>query len=349
MSMLDARRTPDAPAAPTARDSGLRRLAGRLAPGRLGPGQRLAVVGALAAAASCCLLLLFIQGSFAFAIEQRLTMLGTMLVVAFTQGIGTVVFHTVTHNRILTPSIMGFDSLYTFLQTMLVWLFGGVLLARVDGIPKLVAETLLMVVFATLLYRWLFSGRFGSLYVLLLVGVVLGMAFDSVSIFVQRLLNPTDYDMLSVELMGRMSSVDTGYLPLAFAVCAGVGAVLWRRRFRLDVLLLGRDAAQTLGLDHKRELTVMLVLIAILVAFSTALAGPMTFFGFVVATLAYQIAGTHRHQYVMPMAFLLGLLTLTAGQFVLEHVFYASGFLTVIIEFAGGTLFLLLLLRKGKL
>ncbi|WP_102157979.1 iron chelate uptake ABC transporter family permease subunit [Zhihengliuella halotolerans] len=316
---------------------------------RLTPGARIAIIAALVAVASACFLLMFIRGSFEFAFERRLTMWGTMIVVAFTQGVGTVVFHTVTHNRILTPSIMGFDSIYTLMQTVLVSVFGGLFLVNADGVPMLLGQTAAMVLFATVLYRWLFSGKFGSLYILLLVGVVFGMAFDSISIFLQRLLNPTDYDMLSVELMGRMSAVDATYLPWAFAVCAAVGWVLWSRRFRLDVLLLGRDAAQGLGINHKRELTAMLIVIAVMVAFSTALAGPMTFFGFIVATLAYQAAGTHEHRYVMPMAFLLGLFTLVAGQFVLQHVFYASGFLTVIIEFVGGALFLLILLRKGKM
>jgi len=316
---------------------------------RLTPGARVAIIAALVAVASACFLLMFIRGSFEFAFERRLTMWGTMVVVAFTQGVGTVVFHTVTHNRILTPSIMGFDSIYTLMQTVLVSVFGGLFLVNADGVPMLLGQTAAMVLFATVLYRWLFSGKFGSLYILLLVGVVFGMAFDSISIFLQRLLNPTDYDMLSVELMGRMSSVDAAYLPWAFGVCAVVGWILWNRRFRLDVLLLGRDAAQGLGINHKRELTAMLIVIAVMVAFSTALAGPMTFFGFIVATLAYQLAGTHEHRYVMPMAFLLGLFTLVAGQFVLQHVFYASGFLTVIIEFVGGALFLLILLRKGKM
>jgi iron complex transport system permease protein len=138
-------------------------------------------------------------------------------------------------------------------------------------------------------------------------------------------------------------------LPLAFTVCVAVGAVLWRRRFRLDALLLGRDSATTIGVDHKRELTLVLVLVALLVSFSTALAGPMTFFGFIVATMAYQVTGSYKHQYVLPMAFVLGMLTLVVGQFVMQHIFYAAGFLTVVIEFAGGLLFLVVVLRKGRL
>ncbi|WP_238588511.1 iron chelate uptake ABC transporter family permease subunit [Rhodococcus pyridinivorans] len=316
---------------------------------RLSPGIRLAIVAVIAAVAVACYLFLFIRGSFDFTFPRRLTVLGAILVAAFAHGMGTVVFHTVTDNRILTPSIIGFDSLYTLMQTLTIYFFGATAIATSEGIPKLVLQTALMVVLATLLYRWLFSGRFGSLFLMLLVGVVLGMAFDSLSTFIQRVLSPTEYDMLSVELMGRLSSVPGDYLPLAFGICIVVGVILWRRRHRLDALLLGRDTATNIGVAYKRELTLMLVLIALLVAFATALAGPMTFFGFLIATLAYQIAGSYKHQYVMPMAFLLGVITLAFGQFFMQHIFYAGGFLTVIIEFVGGILFLFMLLRKGTL
>jgi iron complex transport system permease protein len=315
----------------------------------LSPRARLIIVAAIAAVAVVLFLFLFIRGSFDFAFPRRATVLGAMVIAAFTQAVGTVLFHTVTDNRILTPSIIGFDSMYTLMQTLLVFAFGGTVVSNTEGLPKVLAQTALMVLVATLLYRWLFSGRFGSLYLLLLVGVVLGLAFDSLSTFLQRLLSHTEYDALSVALFARMSDVNPDYLPPAFLVCAAVAVIVWRRRHRLDVLLLGREQAVSLGIPHRRELTIVLVLIAVMIAFSTALVGPMTFFGFVVATLAYRLAGDFRHQWVLPMAFLLGLAALALGQTILQHVFYAGGLLTVIIEFVGGTVFLILLLRRKGL
>jgi iron complex transport system permease protein len=315
----------------------------------LGPGVRLVLLSVVVVLAMVCFLFLFVRGSFAFAFPRRLNMLGAMVIAAFTQGVGTVVFHTVTNNRILTPSIIGFDSLYTLMQTLMVFVFGGTVIANTEGIPKLLAQTALMVVFATILYRWMFSGKTGSLFLMLLVGVVIGLAFDSISTFLQRMLSPTEYDMLSVKMFGRLSAVKGDYLPLAFGVCFVVGVILWSRRHHLDALLLGREAAMGIGVSHKRELTLMLMLIALMVAFSTALVGPMTFYGFIVATLAYQLTGSYKHKFVMPMAFLLGLLTLVLGQFIMQHIFYAGGFLTVIIEFVGGILFLVVILRKGTL
>ncbi|MEZ0165305.1 iron chelate uptake ABC transporter family permease subunit [Kineococcus sp. LSe6-4] len=318
-----------------------------------GPGGRsglrltvLALVTAGAAAAYC---LLFVRGAFDFAVERRLAVAGAIVVAGFCQGVGTVMFQTVTRNRILTPSIMGFESVHTLFQTALVVVFGGSVLAATDGVAKTLVQTVLVVGFVTVLFRWLFSGRDTDLRVLLLVGLVLGLAFDSLSVFGQRVLSPAEYDVLSVRLFGRLSHVDPAQFPLAVLVCAVVGAVVWRRRHRLDVLHLGRDVATNLGVDYRRELTVMLVCVSTLVAFSTALVGPMTFFGFVVALLARQFAGTHRHAVVLPAAVLLGVLVLFVGQFVMEHVFYAAGQLTVVVELLGGVVFLFVLLKRGTL
>ncbi len=313
------------------------------------PWLRVAVVGALAAVAVLCYLFLFLRGSFEFAIERRLTAVGAMVLVAFTQGVATLLFQTVTQNRVLTPSIMGFDSVYTLAQTAMVVAFGGAVLAATDGVGKVVAQTLLMVAFATFLFRWLFSGRHANLHVLLLVGVAIGMAFDSVATFGQRVLAPADYDLLSARLFGRLTAAEPHVLALAAVVCVLVGIVVVRRHARLDVLHLGRDVATNLGVDHRRELTVVLVCVSVLVAMSTAVVGPLTFFGFLVAVLTHQVAGTHRHAVLLPMSFLLGVLVLVGGQFVMEHVFYATGMLTVVLEFVGGTVFLVLLLRKGTL
>lgn len=321
----------------------------RPARGTLSSAARLWTLAGLVAVAVLAFLFLFVEGDFAFALDRRLTLIGAMTIAAFSHAVGTVIFQTVTQNRILTPSIMGFDSVYTLMQTLMVFVFGGSALAATDGLPKLIVQTLLMVGFTTLLFGWLFSGRNGNLHVLLLVGVVFGLAFNSLSIFLQRLLSTADFDVLSARLFMRLSNVEATYLPLAAVISLIAGAVVWKRRHHLDALLLGRETATNLGIAYKRELLGMLTLISVLIAMSTALVGPMTFFGFVVAILAYQLAGTHRHSVVLPMAFLLGMLTLVTGQFVMEHVFYASGMLTVVIEFLGGAVFLVQLLRKGTL
>ena len=285
-------------------------------------------------------------GAFWIIVQSRLVSLGTILLVAVAQSVATVLFHTITANRILTPSILGFDALYVLSQTALVFLF-GVSSTGMEGIPKIVAQSALMIVFATLLYGWLFSGRRANLHLMLLVGVVLGIAFASTASFLQRMLTPGEFDVLSARLFGSISKADPAYLPIAGLIVAGILVYVWSRRRSYDVLALGRDVSVGLGLRYRREVVVSLVLVAVLVSVSATMVGPMTFYGFLVATLAYQFAPGDRHADVLPLAIGIGLVTLLAATFVLRHLFSAAGLVTVIIEFVGGTLFLIVLLRKG--
>ena len=286
---------------------------------------------------------------FGIAVNLRLVSVATIALVACCQAVATVLFHTATANRILTPSIMGFDALYVVMQTSLVFFFGSAALSVTDGLVKVVVQSVLMVGFATLLYGWLFAGRRGNLHIMLLVGVVLGVGFGSLSTVMQRLLTPSDFDLLSARLFGNLSNSDPDYLPWGALVVSGVLVLVWRARHRLDVLALGRETSLSLGLAYRREVIGVLMLVAVLISVSTTMVGPMTFFGFIVATLAYQLAGSSQHRVVLPFAVLLGMATLLVGYFVLRHVFYAAGMLSIIIEFAGGLFFLVYLLRKGSL
>ncbi|WP_082677964.1 iron chelate uptake ABC transporter family permease subunit [Leucobacter chromiiresistens] len=279
-------------------------------------------------------------------VRSRLASLGTIVLVSVCQAVATVLFHTATANRILTPSILGFDALYVLSQTALVFVF-GMAAVGMEGIPKIVAQSLLMISFATLLYGWLFSGKRANLHLLLLVGVVLGIGFGSLSTFMQRLLTPSEFDVLSARLFGSIGRGNPDYLPIAGAIVAIVLVVVWRRRHVLDVIALGRDVATGLGVAYRREVVLILVTVAVLISVSATMVGPMTFFGFLVATIAYQFTREDRHSDTLPLAIGVALVTLLGATFVLKHVFAAAGLVTVIIEFAGGLLFLVILLRKG--
>lgn len=281
--------------------------------------------------------------------ERRATNLVVMAVVAICQAVATVSFQTVTNNRIVTPSIMGFESLYVAVQTSSVYFLGAAGVLALQGVPQFLMQIALMVGFSLLLYGWLLSGRYANLQVMLLVGIIIGAGLGSVSTFMQRLLSPSEFDVLAARLFGSVSNADASYLPIAIPLCViGVAALLLGAR-RLNVLALGRDVSMGLGLNHRIETMKVLFFVSILMAVSTALVGPMTFLGFLVATLAYQFADTYDHRYTFPMAALVSFVVLSGAYFVMRNVFYAQGVVSIIIELVGGTVFLIVILRKGRL
>jgi len=281
--------------------------------------------------------------------DRRVTSVVIMAVVAFCQAIATVSFQTATNNRIITPSIMGFESLYVAIQTSTVYLLGATGILVLQGVPQFILQVALMVGLSLALYGWLLSGRYGNLQVMLLVGIIIGGGLGSVSTFMQRLLSPSEFDVLSARLFGSVTNAQADYLPVAVPLCLLAGGALWLRSSRLNVVALGRDVSLNLGLRHRAEIMGTLFLVSVLMAVSTALVGPMTFLGFLVATLAYQFADTYDHRHLFPVAVLTGFLVLTGAYFVLNHVFYAQGVVSIIIELVGGSVFLYVILRKGRL
>ncbi|WP_233125479.1 iron chelate uptake ABC transporter family permease subunit [Corynebacterium sp. NML 120412] len=281
--------------------------------------------------------------------ERRSNAVVAMLIVAVCQAAATVAFQTVTNNRILTPSIMGFESLYIAIHTATIYFFGAAGLANAHTLQMFVVQLVLMVGLSLVLYSWLLTGDGRNMHAMLLVGIVIGGGLGSVSTFMQRMLTPSEFDVLTARLFGSVNNADPAYYPLAVPLVVVAVALLALNSQRLNVLGLARDVALNLGVNHKAHAVFTLVLVSVLMAVSTALVGPMTFLGFLVATLAYQFTDTYDHRYIFPMAMVLGYCILAGAYFVMNHVFYAQGVVSIIIELVGGITFLVVILRKGRL
>ncbi|UKJ74862.1 iron chelate uptake ABC transporter family permease subunit [Azospirillum brasilense] len=290
------------------------------------------------------------RGKWDFILAFRGTKIAAMVLVGYAVAVSTVLFQTITNNRILTPSVMGFDHLYRMIQTVLVFQFGSGLVASLDPRLRFGVEVASMVVFSGLLYWWLFNGagrgdNRRSLHLLLLVGIVFGVLFRSVTNFLQRIIDPNAFLTVQDRLFANFNRVDVELLTVSALVVLAVSLAGWRWRRTFDVLALGRDAAVNLGVEHRRAVMAVLVMVSILVSVSTALVGPVTFFGLLVANLAYLVIRSHRHALILPAAVLLAVLTLVAGQLVLERVFGYNAALSIVIEFVGGLAFLFILVR----
>ncbi|WIK64525.1 iron chelate uptake ABC transporter family permease subunit [Gleimia hominis] len=268
---------------------------------------------------------------------------------AVCHALATVAFQTVTANRIITPSIIGFEALYTLIHTATVYFLGLGALVAFTGVGPFLLQVAAMVVLAVVLYSWLLSGRRGNMQVMLLVGIVLGSGLAAMASFMRRMLLPSEFDVLQARLFGSINNADRSYYPYALVLVLAAGVALYAYSRQLNVIALGREACTSLGVNHRRGSVYVLTLVAVLMAVSTALVGPLTFFGFLTATLAYQAADTYDHRYLFPMAIAIGFAILTGAYFLMNHVFYAQGVVSIIIEMVGGLTFLVVIVKKGYL
>ncbi|NLI89327.1 MAG: iron chelate uptake ABC transporter family permease subunit [Epulopiscium sp.] len=287
--------------------------------------------------------------SFLPVVKRRTVALTAMIIAAICQSLSTVAFQTITNNKVITPSLLGFEALYSVIHTSTIFFFGASTFINFTGASSFIIQIILMVLMCLILYGWLLSGKYGNLQLMLLVGVILGTGLKSLSSFMRRLLAPSEFDILQAKLFGSVNNADIRYFPIAIPIVIVAALLLLIYSNKLNVLSLGKDICMDLGVRHKRSTIYVLILVSVLMSISTALVGPLTFYGFLVATLSYQAAPTYDHKYIFPMALAIGFLIITGAYFFMYHIFDAQGVVSVIIEMFGGITFLAVVLRKGTL
>jgi len=301
-------------------------------------------------AAVFCTIYLFhgLNGSFDYALPRRGIKVIAMILTGMAIAYSTVIFQTITHNRILTPSIMGLDSLYLLLQTVIIFFLGSNHITVVNKQVNFFLSIAAMIVFALLLYQLLFKKGKQPIYFLLLVGIIVGTFFSSISTFLQVLIDPNEFLVVQDRMFASINNVNSDLVWLSLIIITIVVSIGWRSIHYLDVLSLGRDNAINLGVPYEKIVKQMLVLTAILISVSTALVGPITFFGLIVANLSYQFFRTYKHTTIICGAVVMSIIALVGGQWVVERVFTFSTTLSVIINFFGGVYFIYLLLKESR-
>lgn len=287
--------------------------------------------------------------SFIPVVKRRIVAIVAMIIAAICHALSTVAFQSITNNRIITPSLLGFESLYSTIQTSTIFFLGASALINFSGIGSFVFQVIAMVMMSLILYGWLLSGKYGNLQLMLLVGIIIGTGLGSVSTFMRRLLAPSEFDILQAKLFGSVNNADVEYFPIVIPMVIIIASLLLANSKNLNVLSLGKDVSTSFGVKHQSSIIYTLILVSILMSISTALVGPLTFYGFLVATLSYQAAPTYDHRYIFPMALAIGFVIITGAYFLMYHVFNAQGVVSVIIELFGGIIFLIVILRKRAL
>ena len=289
-----------------------------------------------------------VNGYWDFALPLRGKKLLALMVVGYAIGVSTLLFQTLTHNPILTPSLLGFDSLYVLLQSLLVFFLGAISFTSLDPIAKFALEIVLMFGASLLLFKLLFSKSSQDLTRLILVGVIFGVLFRSLSALIARLINPDDFVVVQSASYAQFNTVNPQLLGISLFICAITAIFVWRWRYQCDVLMLGQAQAVNLGINYQRLAFGLLTVTAVLVATATALVGPVTFFGLLVCALTNRIARHMYHTERLILVSLVAMICLVLGQTIFEQVLDMAGVLSVVIELAGGLMFLALIFMSQR-
>lgn len=283
-----------------------------------------------------------------YALSLRIPKVIAIVVTGCAIAFSTIIFQTVTNNRILTPSIMGLDSLYLLIQSIAIYVFGSASKIVINPVLNFTIVVIGMVSFAVVLYNMLFRRDDSDLLFLLLVGVIMGTLFDSGASFVQMVIDPNEFTMLQNRMFASFNNVNINILWIAAAILIAAIIGVARNMHILDVLALGREHAVNLGVSYDLIVRRMLIVVSILVSVSTGLVGPIMFLGLLVANLARELFATYRHKFLLIGASLISVVALVGGQFLAERVFNFATPISVLINLVGGLYFILLLLKESR-
>ena len=283
-----------------------------------------------------------------YILSRRIPTLIVMLIAAFSIGSASIIFQSIINNRIVTPCLLGMNSMYTLVHTAIVFTAGSGHVIATNSNLSFAVDLMVMGVTATFIYSYMFRKTGNNVLYVLLIGTVLSSFFGSIQSTMIRVMDPNEYDALLTTLVADFSNVNSEVIAFSLVLLATLAAFLWKDLKLLDVITLGKDQAINLGVDYDRTVRRLLLGVVLCIAVATAMVGPISFLGLIIANLARQLLRTHKHAHLILGAALMGMLAIIAGQLISQHIFSYAVPISTFITIGGGIYFLYLLLtRKG--
>ena len=270
-----------------------------------------------------------------------------MVITAFTIGGASIVFQSVINNTIVTPCLLGMNSLYTLIHTAVVFFLGSGSMLVINANMSFALDLVIMGFVATFIYSYLFKATNHNVLYVLLIGTVLTSFFSSIQSTLTRIMDPNEYDTLLTSLVASFSNVNSEIIIFSLIIIAAIIVIFRKELAMLDVLTLGKEQAVNLGVDYDRCIRRLLLAVTLCISVATAMVGPISFLGLIIANLSRQMLKTYRHTQLILGSALFGMIGLIFGQLIVERIFVYAIPVSVFITVGGGIYFLYLLLA-GK-
>ena len=233
-------------------------------------------------------------------VELRLPRVLTAMVVGMGLAVAGTVFQGLLRNPLADPYVLGTAS-----GAALGAAIGVLLPIQVAVLGFGIANALAFcgaLAAVALVYR--VSGGGDSRSSILLVGYAVGSVLAA-GLAMAMYLSGDNLRRIVAYLLGSFADASWSQLSIGLPIVA-VGTLLIVARARvLDAFLLGDDAAAHLGVDVRRERTILLALAALVTAAAVALAGLIGFVGLVVPHGVRLVVGPSA-RLVLPLSALFG-------------------------------------------
>lgn len=278
--------------------------------------------------------------------EVRLPRLLLAFLVGASLAAVGVALQALLRNPLADPYILGISSGAALgaalaLQFGLAWAIGG--FSAVQLCAFLFAATTIGAI-----YRIAVADGRIPVQTLLLAGVIINAILSALILFITSLSDSTSAFRLFFWLMGSLAALGyDGLGALAVIVLIGIGVLCAQGR-NLNLLSLGEDPAQGLGLDVERIKRVIFITTALLTGAVVAVSGLIGFVGMIVPHAVRMVLGPD-HRLLLPASALVGGLFLAVADTVARSLWAPTELpVGVITALCGGPFFIYLLMSHRK-
>ena len=241
-------------------------------------------------------------------LENRLPQTLTTILCGASLSVCGLMLQTAFRNPLAGPDVFGISSGAGLGVALVMLLLGGTVstsMFTVSGFLAILTAAFVGAISVTALILFL-STMVRNSVLLLIVGIMVGYVSSSAVSLLNFFASEEGVKSYMVWGMGNFGGVSMSHIPLFSILCLmgiGVSFLLIKP---LNILLLGPQYAESLGISTRQLRNILLVVVGLLTAITTAFCGPISFIGLAIPHIARLLFCTENHQVLLPGTVLSG-------------------------------------------
>ena len=240
--------------------------------------------------------------------ENRLPQALTAMLCGASLAVCGLMLQTAFRNPLAGPDVFGISS-GAGLGVAIVMLFLGgsvsTTLFTVSGFLAILTSAFIGAIVVTMIILFL-STMVRNSVLLLIVGLMVGYVSSSAVALLNFFASEEGVKSYMVWGMGNFGGVSMDHM-LLFALLCLVGIIASIFLIKpLNIMLLGTQYAESLGINIRQIRNLLLVTVGLLTAVTTAFCGPISFIGLAIPHISRLLFHTDNHQILLPGTVLTG-------------------------------------------
>lgn len=241
-------------------------------------------------------------------LENRFPQALTALLCGASLSVCGLMLQTAFRNSLAGPDVFGISSGAGLGVALVMLLLGGTVsttMFTVSGFLAILTAAFLGAIAVTALILFL-STLVRNSILLLIVGIMVGYVSSSAVSLLNFFASDEGVKSYMIWGMGNFGGVSINHIPF-FAILCLMGIMASFLLVKpLNILLLGPQYAESLGISTRKLRNILLVIVGLLTAITTAFCGPISFIGLAIPHIARLLFRTENHQTLLPGTVLCG-------------------------------------------